>query len=230
MKGALQMQRIIRTTVVLCGLAGDPAAAQDRGPFVRVDLGVAVARSPVVDAGASVVATTPDAIIEESHLMDHGLGGRAFGAGAAGGYSWNRLRVEGEYLMRSTPTANGVHAAFANVLYGVRDTGGWRLSLGAGTGMQWVGGGFGHSDAGIPEPLLPQGGVPEIEDPTLLEPWAGPYAENRAAAGFQFIAALDRRLRESVSLATRVRWAGFRESIIEEPRLWSASAGLLFEF
>ena len=172
---------------------------------------------------ASVVATTPDGIIEESHLVDHGLGRRALGAGAAGGYSWNRVRVEGEYFMRSTSTANGVHAAFGNVLYGVRDTGGWRLSLGAGTGVQWVGG-FDHS-VGMPEPF-----VAEIADPTLLEPWAGPYPENRAAAGFQFIAALDRRLRESVSLATRVRWARFGESVIEEPRLWSVSAGLLFEF
>lgn len=63
-----------------------------------------------------------------------------------------------------------------------------------------------------------------IEEPTSVA------AIPRSALGVQLVGGIERVLRDSVRLGTRIRWAQFERNVIDEARFWSASVTLRYEF
>ena len=214
------MRRLTGLTVVAVCLAAWPAAAQ--GPFMSLDVGMAAAAGPV---GSDLVSIGVDGV-QQFHDLGHGPR-RGFRAGAAGGYAWGRLRAEGEYFNRTAPETGPAHATFASVLYELRDRGVWRPYAGVGGGVQWVGGGdmaaYGHADDVAAAPMAGEIDLDYIPEPT------GVPASPRSALGVQLVGGLERVLRESVRLGTRLRWARF-EQVLPESQFWSASVTLRYEF
>lgn len=200
-----------------------PAAAQ--GLFVRLDLGLGLAKS-VLESGGETMSLGADGSIARHPGTPFSESGPGFHAGAAVGYDWGKTRVEGEYFRRSTPHAGGVHATFANLLYELPVTRSWKTFLGAGAGVQWSGAGVAQHSA----PSLPaaNGGLPVGAD------FAPAVESDEAGAGFvpgyQLVAGVERALRESVSLGARVRWAQFGESALPESRGWGVSVVLRYGF
>ena len=223
------MRRFIGLTAAVVLLAASLAAAQ--GPFMSLDIGFAA--TPGL-TGADAVSIGSDGL-ETFH--DLGAGARrGFRAGGAGGYAWGRFRAEGEYFNRMTPETGSAHATFASVLYELRDRGVWRPYAGVGGGVQWVGGGdmvaHGYADeaalslADEAALSLAAGadGLDYLEEPTSVA------ASRRSALGVQLVGGIERVLRDSVRLGTRIRWAQFERNVIDEARFWSASVTLRYEF
>ena len=214
------MRRLTGLTVVTVCLAAGPAAAQ--GPFMSLDVGMAVTAGPV---GPDLVSIGFDGA-EQFHDLGHDPR-RGFRAGAAGGYAWGRLRAEGEYFNRTAPEIGPAHATFASVLYELRDRGVWRPYAGVGGGVQWIDGGdmasYGHDEDVAAMPMAGEIDLDFIPEPT------GVPASPRSALGVQLVGGLERVLRESVRLGTRLRWARF-ERVLPESQFWSASVTLRYEF
>ena len=212
------MRRLTGLTVVAVCLAAWPAAAQ--GPFMSLDVGMAVTAGPV---GLDLVSIGSDTV-EQFHDLGHPR--RGFRAGAAGGYAWGRLRAEGEYFNRTAPETGPAHATFASVLYELRDRGVWRPYAGVGGGVQWIAGGEMAAYANDDVTAVPM--VGKIDLDYIPEPTGVP-ASPRSALGVQLVGGLERVLRESVRLGTRLRWARF-EQVLPESQFWSASVTLRYEF
>ena len=216
------MRRLTGLTVATVWLAAWPAAAQ--GPFMSLDVGMAVATGLT---GADVVAIGGDGA-QQFHDLGHDPR-RGFRAGGAGGYAWGRVRAEGEYFNRTAPETGPAHATFASVLYELHDRGVWRPYAGVGGGVQWVGGGemaaYAYADdaAALATAAAGESDLGYIPEPT------GVPASPRSALGFQLVGGLERVLRESVRLGTRLRWARF-EQVMPESQFWSASVTLRYEF
>ncbi len=177
-------------------------------------------------------------------------GAAGFSAGTALGYDWGAIRLEGEYFHRITAynaqsdlgifddvtldkreqeieLAVGVvddlrsHNLFANVYYDFGSSSAWIPYVGAGIGVERAALDYGTIWKRNDDPER----IATFLDPALRAKVAGTTTIGDArladvTVGYQLLAGVDYRLRETVTLGMKFRWADLGE-FVSEPTPWN---------
>lgn len=177
-------------------------------------------------------------------------GAAGFGAGTALGYDWGAIRLEGEYFHRITAynaqtdlgifddvtldkreqeieLAVGIvddlrsHNLFANVYYDFGSTSAWIPYVGVGIGMERAVLDYATIWKRNDDPER----IATFVDPALRAKVAGTTTIGDArltdvTVGYQLLAGVDHRLRETVTLGMKFRWADLGE-FVSDPTPWN---------